>query len=347
MGKHKKITVGIIFGGRSEEHEVSIQSAKNIIQALDVSLYTPVLIGIDKNGSWCFQDKALPLLEKTFALPSSQTKKAQVQTSSLPAAFDLNKIDVFFPVLHGPYGEDGTVQGMLKLANKPFVGSDVLGSAICMDKDITKRLLKEAGLPVVDYKSFTKTEKQKIDYKKLVAELSSTLFIKPANLGSSVGITKAKNEKEFYDGIDEAFLYDSKILVEKAIDAREIECSVLGNENPKASLLGEIKPHDEFYSYQSKYIDSHGAELIIPAELSEKLTKQIQDCAIKAFKILECRGMARVDFFVEKRTNNVYINELNTIPGFTNISMYPKLWEKSGLSYQELVSRLIHLALKR
>ncbi|MBP6882615.1 MAG: D-alanine--D-alanine ligase, partial [Candidatus Levybacteria bacterium] len=250
-------------------------------------------------------------------------------------------------VLHGPFGEDGTVQGMLKLLGIPFVGPGVLGSAVGMDKDVAKRLLRDAKISVVPFLVFQVTEKNKISYESIVKELGLPFFIKPANLGSSIGVSKVQVEKEFQSAIDEAFKYDRKILIEKGIDAREIECAVLGNEEMKASVLGEIIPHCEFYDYDAKYIDEDGAGLQIPAKLAEDQSRLIQELAIKTCRVLEIEGMARVDLFVDKGTSEIYVNEVNTIPGFTSISMYPKLWQESGVSYQELIDQLILLAIAR
>jgi len=253
---------------------------------------------------------------------------------------------VVFPVLHGPYGEDGTIQGLLELANIPYVGAGVLGSAISMDKDVMKRLFREAGIPVVKFLVFTHNSLEKIDFDWVRDKLGLPFFIKPANLGSSIGMNKVKKKEEFQPALEEAFQYDNKILVEEYIEGREIECSVLGNHNPVASLPGEIISRHEFYSYEAKYLDNKGAILEIPARLSQKLIRKIQNLSIKVFKVACCKGMARVDFFL-KQNKEIIVNELNTIPGFTRVSMYPKLWEASGISYPELIDRLIQLALER
>lgn len=251
-----------------------------------------------------------------------------------------------FPVLHGTFGEDGTVQGMLKLANIPFVGAGVLGSAVGMDKDVMKRLLKGDGIPVADFLTFSYGDRDKIDFDEVTNRLGTPIFIKPANMGSSVGISKVYDQENFEAAVDNAFLYDTKIIIEENIKGREIECSVLGNENPIASLPGEILPQGEFYSYQAKYIDEKGAVLDMPAKLSQELIEQIQKYAILTYKSLCCEGMARVDFFL-KENGDILVNEINTIPGFTRISMYPKLWEVSGIPYSKLIDRLIELALSR
>lgn len=351
-----KIRVGIIFGGRSAEHEVSLQSAKNIIDAINRNKYEIILIGMDKNGRWYLNEESKFILNesnpkliklnesnKEVALIPGESSDQLINISSNEA---LGKIDVIFPVLHGPYGEDGTVQGMLKLANIPFVGAGVLGSAVGMDKDVMKRLLRDAGLLIAKFVSFNYSQKDQIDYTNIKEKLGVPFFVKPANLGSSVGISKVKNREEFIKAVEKAFEYDKKILVEEYIEGREIECSVLGNKNPIASLPGEIHPNHEFYSYEAKYIDEKGAILEIPAKLSREQINMVQDYAIKAFKVLCCEGMARVDFFLTDN-NQLYVNEINTIPGFTRISMYPKLWEASGITYSELIDRLIQLALDR
>ena len=307
----RKIRVAVLFGGKSAEHEVSIQSAKNVIAAIDRRKYSVLPIKINKSEKW---------------------------------SPGLNNIDVVFPVLHGPFGEDGTVQGFLKLMGVPFVGAGVLGSALGMDKDAMKRLLNQAGIPTARF--VVANNPSEITFEKAKKILGLPLFVKPANLGSSVGVRKARNKKEFRRAVKEAFGFDRKILIEEYVQGREIECSVLGNENPIASLPGEVIPRHEFYSYDAKYIDPGGAELKIPADLPKPIIKKVQKMAVQAFKTLCCEGMARVDFFLTKNSK-LFVNEINTIPGFTSISMYPKLWETSGISYSELIDRLIELALER
>ena len=353
---HKKIRVSILFGGKSAEHEVSLQSAKNIVEAIDKDKYDVILIGIDKNGQWYLNEASRFLLHaenpKLIALNRSSEHVALVpkdnrnQLVNLSSRESLGPIDVVFPVLHGPFGEDGTVQGLLKLFNVPFVGASVLGSAIGMDKDVMKRLLRDAGIPIPDFLVFHKESIDEIDFEQVKKQLGLPLFIKPANLGSSVGIHKVKDESRFMPAILDAFQYDVKILIEEYIKGREIECSVLGNENPIVSIPGEIIPQHEFYSYEAKYIDEKGASLEIPAKLSPEIIKQIQDVALRAFKALCCEGMARVDFFL-RNEKEIFVSEINTIPGFTKISMYPKLWEASGIPYTELIDKLIQLALER
>jgi D-alanine-D-alanine ligase len=349
----KKLRVAILFGGKSAEHEVSVISARNIVEAMDQKKYKIVSIGIDKQGRWFF-DEGARLLRS-----SNQTRvefpRCRNPTAVLPGATatpivtprgTLGEVDVVFPVLHGPFGEDGTVQGLLKLANLPFVGAGVLGSAVGMDKDVMKRLLRDAEIPIAKFLVFARSEASKINLAAVKRSLGFPFFVKPANLGSSVGISKVSANKQFDSAITEAFRYDNKILIEENIPGREIECSVLGNENPIASLPGEIiTPHD-FYSYDAKYLDEKGAQLVIPAALPKKIVKAVQGLALRTFKTLACEGMARVDFFL-RDNREIFVNEINTIPGFTQISMYPKLWEASGIPYSKLIDRLIQLALER
>ncbi len=307
----KKLKIGVVYGGKSAEHEVSLQSAKNVMSALDKNKYTIVPIKINKDGKFNFSS--------------------------------LKKVDVIFPVLHGPFGEDGTMQGVFKEMGKPFVGSGVLGSALGMDKDVMKRLFMQAKIPIGKFITLKSTEK--IDFNKAKKELGLPIFIKPANMGSSIGVNKVKNEKEFGVAIKEAFKFDNKILLEQFIEGKEIECAILGNEFPMASVVGEIIPNQEFYSYNAKYIDD-GYQIEIPAKIGKVTTKKVQELAIKIFQTLNCAGLSRVDFFVTKK-GSVYANEINTLPGFTNISMYPKLWEATGLKQPVLMDKLIELALDR
>ncbi|MEW6058312.1 MAG: D-alanine--D-alanine ligase [Bdellovibrionota bacterium] len=366
----KKLKVAILFGGKSGEHEVSIVSALSIYKALDKSKYEATLVGIDKTGRWLLPDQARLLaqssnprlvklneIKETVSLlpfPAEQNlvPVAAERGSSTPSRSSSgHQFDVILPILHGTYGEDGTVQGLLELANMPYVGSGVLGSAIGMDKELAKRVLRDAGIPVVPFMTVRKAD-FKANMAAILAEAQRKFgfpyFVKPANMGSSVGVNKVKNESEARKKFEDAFSYDTKILVEQAVDARELECSVLGNEKPEASIVGEIIPHHEFYTYEAKYIDGNGADLCIPAkDLSKDTSDRIRSIAVEAFKALECAGMARVDFFLDRQTAKIYLNEINTIPGFTQISMYPKLWEASGLSYPKLLDRLIELALER
>jgi len=353
----KKIRVGILFGGKSAEHEVSLQSAKNVVEAIDKEKHEVVLIGIDKQGRWYLNDESHFLLNsenpKLISLNKSNKNVALVtgkngerEIVSVTDQTSFGAIDVVFPVLHGTFGEDGTVQGLLKLANVPFVGAGVLGSSVAMDKDVMKRLLRDADIPIGKFLTFDRSSIETANFKEIEKQLGLPLFVKPANLGSSVGIHKAHTQTELEEAVKDAFNYDTKILIEEFIDGREIECSVLGNENPIASVPGEIIPQHEFYSYEAKYIDEQGALLEIPAKLPKDLVKQIQELSIKAFQALCCEGMARVDIFLTK-DNKVFLNEINTIPGFTKISMYPKLWQVSGIPYADLIEKLIQLAIER
>lgn len=350
----KKIKVGIIFGGKSAEHEVSLRSAKNIIEAIDKDKYDPTLIGIDKKGKWFLVDSSKFLLNSgnpkliKFNNEISQSVALIPQSDGRITNLDTHEsdkfIDVVFPILHGPFGEDGTIQGLLKLANIPFVGASVLGSAVGMDKDVMKRLLRDAGIPIGKF--LTIKEKEILTYNEVVKNLGSPFFVKPANMGSSVGVSKISEGKDFDKAIRKAFKYDRKILIEENIAGREIECSVLGNDDPIVSVPGEIISNHDFYSYEAKYIDEHGATFEIPAKLSDDIVKKVKELAVKTFKTLTCEGLGRVDFFL-KKNGDVLVNEINTIPGFTSISMYPKLWKASGISYTELIDRLIKLALEK
>jgi D-alanine-D-alanine ligase len=352
----QKIKVGVVFGGRSAEHEVSLQSAKNVLEAMDKSKYEPVLIGIDRDGHWHVNEQSTFLLNannfKLTQLNKSQEEVALIpkgtsgQLVSLSSNRDLGQVDVIFPILHGPYGEDGSVQGLFKLANLPFVGAGILGSAVAMDKDVMKRLLRDAGIPIARFMVLNRGNAGYHRFEDILEHLGLPVFVKPANLGSSVGVSKVHSESEYFKALESAFEYDTKILIEECIVGREIECSVLGNLDPIASLPGEVLPQHEFYSYEAKYIDENGAILEIPAKLDQDTVQRIQDISIRAFKTLCCEGMARVDMFL-KDNGGIILNEINTIPGFTRISMYPKLWEASGISYGELIDRLIQLAIER
>jgi D-alanine-D-alanine ligase len=351
----KKLRVAILFGGRSAEHEISVISARNIAAAMDKNKYEIVSIGIDKQGRWFFDEEARLLLDGTQSKVELHDFKnigavlpgvgnTPVVRSSSGAA--IGAVDVVFPVLHGPFGEDGTVQGLLKLANLPFVGAGVLGSAVGMDKDVMKRLLRDAGIPIAKFLVFDRAGKNEISFNSVRRKLGMPVFVKPANLGSSVGISKAAAPGDFARAVKEAFRYDNKILVEENISGREIECAVLGNANPKASVPGEIVTAHSFYSYDAKYLDAEGARLMIPAPLPRALARCIQELALKTFRVLCCTGMARVDFFLRGK-DEIFVNEINTIPGFTSISMYPKMWGASGVSYSRLIDRLIRLALEQ
>ncbi len=353
----EKITVALIFGGKSGEHEVSLRSAASVLNALDRDKYQIVPIGITKEGQW----KSDPeFLEADFAgiletgssvlLCAEPGRSQLIQLSAESGVVGQRmQIDVVFPVLHGTYGEDGTIQGLLEMADLPYVGAGVLGSAAGMDKDVMKRLLEQAGVPQVGFHVFLDMQ-WKREPGRICQEVENRLgfpcFVKPANLGSSVGISKVKSAGELHAAIELACQFDRKVIVEEGVDAREIECSVLGNDEPEASLPGEIIPSREFYDYEAKYI-TEDSRLLIPAPLSEIQVKRIQELAIKTFLVTECCGMARVDFFLEKKSGNILVNEINSIPGFTSISMYPKLWEATGLNYPGLINRLIQLALDR
>src|SRR6266446_3376517 len=359
----KKLRVAVLYGGRSGEHEVSLQSAASVINYLDRDRFEIVPVAIDKQGRWHLND--ISLLEGKKSLPVFKDAPKVVlapnpaDTSTGSALIQLGGgqekgIDVVFPILHGPLCEDGTIQGLLELADVPYVGCGVLASAVAMDKEVAKRLARDAGLPIVPYVSLKherwKKEKQQ-SAEQIQKELGYPVFVKPANLGSSVGVHKVKEAGGLNTALENAFEYDTKVLVEVAVDAREIEVSVLENPDsgvdPLVSIPGEINPTHEFYSYEAKYLDENGATLIIPAKLEAEQTKRVQDIAKKAFLMIECEGMARVDLLLNRTSGKLFFNELNTIPGFTSISMYPKLWEASGIPYTELLSRLVDLATSR
>jgi D-alanine-D-alanine ligase len=362
----RKLNVAIIFGGKSAEHEVSLQSAKNVYEAIDREKYNPILIGIDKDGHWTLPEQSRFLLNTenpklialnrsrelvTFA-PESGGRISSVAGSSersVPdGAIDLpfdGTIDVAFPILHGPMGEDGTVQGLLKLANIPFVGASVLGSAVGMDKDVMKRLLRDAGIPTARFIAL-RSDDPVPAWTEATEKLGTPLFVKPANMGSSVGVAKAQDQRGYLEAVEQAFRFDLKIVIEETISGRELECAVLGNSRPEASVVGEIVPSREFYSYEAKYIDEHGAVLSIPADIPPETSEEARALAVRAFTALSCEGLGRVDMFL-KPDGRIVVNEINTIPGFTRISMYPKLWEASGVSYTELIDKLIRLAIER
>jgi D-alanine-D-alanine ligase len=347
----KRLRVGIIFGGRSGEHEVSLVSAASVIRALDPDKYEAVLIGIGKDGRWFLGSPAQKMLPEVLRQGQRVMLSADPNVAALmpleERASGTQRVDVIFPVLHGTYGEDGTVQGLLELAGLPYVGSGVIGSAVGMDKDMQKRLFQQARLPVGEFLAILRSEWEKEREQVLRAvgkKFRFPLFVKPATLGSSVGMSKVHKREELPAALDLAAEFAQKILVERNIRGREIEVSVLGNDEPQASIPGEIIPHREFYDYTAKYLED-GTRLEIPAKLSRSQVKRFQEHAVRAFRCLECRGMARVDFFLEKPSGRIYVNEVNTIPGFTSISMYPKLWEASGIGYRDLIDRLIELAL--
>jgi D-alanine-D-alanine ligase len=351
LDKKKRLRVGVLFGGRSGEHEVSLVSAASVIRGLDLDKYEPVPIGITKDGHWLVGEGAAKLLPdilkggRRVMLTADPTEAALVP---LDRGAGAQRFDVIFPVMHGTFGEDGTIQGMLELADIPFVGAGVLGSAIGMDKDVSKRLCESAGIPVVPWVNVFRWRWEKEPaavQAEIEAKFEYPVFVKPATLGSSVGMTKVHNSAELAPALNLACEFGMKILVEKAVSAREIEVSVLGNHDPQASVPGEIIPHREFYDYTAKYLED-GTQLLIPADLKPAQMKKIQALAVEAFRTLELSGMARVDFFLEKKGGKLFLNEVNTIPGFTSISMYPKLWEASGISFRELIDKLIDLALE-
>jgi D-alanine-D-alanine ligase len=348
----KRLRVGILFGGRSGEHEVSLASAASLIRGIDPDKYEAVPIGISKEGHWLTGAGAQKMLPDVLRqgqrvmMNADPTDAALIRLDGSGAG---QRLDVVFPVMHGTFGEDGTIQGLLDLAGLPFVGAGVLGSAIGMDKDVAKRLLQFADIPVVPWITMHRYEWEAdpaATQGKIEEQFEYPVFVKPATLGSSLGMSKVHAREELAPAITLAAEFAMKILVEKAISAREIEVSVLGNHQPEASVPGEIVPHREFYDYAAKYLEE-GTQLLIPAELKTAQVKKFQGMAIAAFRALELSGMARVDFFMEKAAGKIYLNEVNTIPGFTSISMYPKLWEASGLPFRELIDRLITLALEQ
>jgi D-alanine-D-alanine ligase len=383
-----KLRIGILFGGRSGEHEVSLLSAASVLKAIDKTRYEVVPIGITKDGRWLTSENAERLLEgkpveenralragnpestpgaallaqgEAVIVPPEPVHRGggmapfRIEASALRRTSDRAiNVDVIFPVLHGTFGEDGTIQGLLELADLAYVGAGVLGSSAGMDKDIMKSLFRAARLPIVKHVTVLRSrwEDEPKKVQKLVeSSLKYPVFVKPANLGSSVGISKAHNRKELAPAIDEAAKFDRKIVIEEGVGgknrkAREIECSVLGNDSPKASIAGEIVPCKEFYDYDAKYLDE-GSELVIPAKLTKSEMKNLQALAIAAFQAVDCSGLARVDFLMDPKSRKIFVNEINTMPGFTSISMYPKLWAASGVSYPDLISRLIELAIER
>src|SRR6266566_2065572 len=341
----KRLRIGVLFGGRSGEHEVSLASAASVIRGLDPDKYESVPIGISKEGHWLIGSAAQKLLPdvlkggRRVVMAADPTDAALIPLDRSEMG---QRLDVIFPVMHGTYGEDGTIQGLLDLAGLPFVGAGVLGSAIGMDKDVSKRLLQAAKIPVVPWITVYRTDWErdpKAIQKEIEAKFKYPVFVKPAALGSSVGMTKVHSRAELAPALSLASEFAMKILVEKSVNAREIEVSVLGNHDPKASVPGEIVPHREFYDYTAKYLEE-GTQLLIPAKLKRAQVKTIQKYAIEAFRALELSGMARVDFFLERTAGKIYLNEVNTIPGFTSISMYPKMWEASGIPFRELIDKL-------
>lgn len=363
----RRIRVGVIFGGRSGEHDVSITSGHAILNHIDRTRFEPVPIGITRDGGWVTGGDPLKQLASTSRLPlpeySGDVSATSAESSSTDLVRDaqaqelrdrsdtswIQDLDVIFPVLHGPMGEDGTVQGMLELAGIPYVGSAVLGSAVSMDKITAKRLCEGAGLPVVPWFSFSRRDWQRDRDGiaiRIEHEIEYPCFVKPSNMGSSVGVFKVHDSSELADAVDGAGFHDRRLLVEQSINARELEVSVLGNNDPISSIVGEVVPGHEFYDYEAKYVDD-SSELLIPAPISPEVSDEVRRIAVEVFSLLDCAGLARVDCFLDRETEQVYMNEVNTIPGFTPISMYPKLWEATGIPFGELVSRLIELAIER
>lgn len=351
----QKVRVGVIFGGRSGEHEVSLNSAQSVMRALNPDKYEVIPIGIDKNGRWLTGDVVGTLTEGKAShhatlLPDPQaTGLMQLDEGERVGLTAVSQLDVIFPVLHGPYGEDGTVQGLLELANLPYVGAGVVGSAVGMDKAIFKQVMTANGLPVLPW-LLVQSKDWRIRPSDILSEIEAILtypvFTKPANLGSSVGISKCRNRDELRAGLDEAASYDRRIVVEQGVNVRELEVSVLGNDEPVASVVGEVRPRREFYDYIAKYV-SDDSELIIPADLTPAQSGEVRRLAVKAYQAIDCAGLGRVDLLLDVDDGRLYLNEINTIPGFTRISMYPKLWEATGLPYSQLLDRLIELAIER
>ena len=352
-----KLTVGVVFGGRSVEHEVSLLSAKSVIKNVDPGKYDVFPIFIEKSGTWrkasvtaWLDEGGLEFFEDSFLSPSLSPGKPVFYEISGKKIVKEHAVDVVFPVLHGTLGEDGAIQGLFELMGLPCVGASVLGSSVGMDKIAMKSLLRDNGLPVVEFLGFYKSEWQaakKNLRERILKEIGLPCFVKSANLGSSVGITKVTSENELDAAVDYSCRYSASVIVERAVKKpREIEVSVLGNDDPQASCPGEVVPHREFYDYTAKYLEE-GTGLIAPAELDEETSLKLRDYAVRTFKALHCSGMGRVDFLLEEGTNDIFVSEINTIPGFTKISMYPRLWEVSGLSFPELVNRLIELAIER
>ena len=349
-----KLNVAVIFGGKSGEHEVSLMSATNVINAMDKEKYNIKMIGITKEGKWLSYKGAVEkIVDGSWQKEAEKSNSAE--TTDLIFSNILNKgeitdIDVVFPVLHGPNGEDGTIQGMLEMLDLPYVGCGVLASSVAMDKILSKKLFAEAGISIVDFEVLLKKDiKNDLvgSIKKIEEKFKYPVFVKPANMGSSVGISKAHNREELTKALELAGQFDRKIVVEKAVDCREIECAVMGNDEPLASGVGEVIPSHEFYDYEAKYFDGDNSKVVIPAMVDETTVLKIREMAVKAYKSLDCAGLARADFFLDKNTGEIYINEFNTIPGFTRISMYPKLWGQAGVSYSELIDRLIQYAIER
>ena len=350
-----KLKVAVFFGGKSAEHEISLISAQNVIRSLNRDKYVPVLIAIDHEGQWFYQ------ADEDLLFVTDDPKKVKILHKSTPVMLspvsndhrilhtatldEIERIDIINPVLHGTYGEDGAIQGLAKMANLPCVGCGILGSSVGMDKEIMKRILSANGINNAPYVTIRRNDNPYPKYGDIQSDLGDELFVKPANMGSSVGITHVKSEEDFQGALDYAFQYDNKIIIESRVIGREVECAVMGNLDPKASIVGEVIPKGGFYSYESKYIDEDGAALEVPAKITEDELKLIQETSIRTYKVLECRGITRVDMFFTPQ-GECYINEVNTLPGFTKISMYPTLWGLSGVPIEDLVDRLIHYAIE-
>lgn len=349
-----KTTVAVIFGGKSAEFEVSLNSASNIFNEIDKDKFDAILIGVDKKGDWYYnaqypaQQVNLPANDYFGNARQVLLDKGQGNTSVIAKKDNqvVAHFDVAFSIIHGTFGEDGTLQGFFKSLDIPFVGPDILGSAVCMDKEVTKRLLRDNHIPIADFITARKNQNPKVTFEQAREKLGLPLFIKPCNAGSSVGVNKVTDQASFDHAIGDAFKYDNKILIEEAIVGKEVECAILGNENPKASVIGEIVPTKDFYSYDAKYNDAEGAKMKIPADIDAETEKKLRETAVEAFRIVCCEGLSRVDFFL-RSDNSFVLNEINTLPGFTAISMYPKLWGATGISYPDLIANLIGLAIDR
>jgi len=349
-----KIRVAIVFGGRSGEHEVSLVSAKNIIETIDKEKYHIIQVGITKEGKWLSGDNAVNAFQEqnydnlTEVFPNIESGSNELLVLS-DGNYKKEKVDIFFPAMHGPYGEDGTIQGVFEMANIPYTGCGVLASSVGMDKLMTKAVWEQAGLPVTPYIGTTKLEWNNDKagvMQKAENKLGYPIFVKPANMGSSVGISKAKNREELEKAIDLACQFDQRILIEKGLKIRELECAVLGNEEPEIARVGEVLVGGEFYDYNDKYVNGKSSTQV-PANIPAQLEKEVQEIAIKAYKILDCSGLSRVDLFYDEAEKKLYLNEINTLPGFTSISMYPKMWQESGIPYKELIDKIIEFGFER
>ena len=350
------IRLGILFGGRSGEHEISLMSATSVIKAIDTEKFIPVLIGITKKGNWLLYDGPIEKIEDgswqemAEAALAANPKKYAITILGAGGKSLKDYIDFALPILHGPYGEDGTIQGLFEMADIPYGGCGVLGSAAAMDKTLAKEIFAKEDLPICRHLNLLKEEVEE-DFPRVINRVEKFLpypvFVKPANMGSSVGISKAGNTEELKAAIKEAIKYDRRLVLEEGLDCREIETGVLGNYKPAAAAVGEILPSAEFYSYEAKYFDGGQSKMCIPADIPNEIAEEIKGIALEAYKLLDCCGFARVDFFVERGTNKIYINEINTIPGFTKFSMFPLLWAEAGVSYPELIERIIKLGFER